>query len=529
MGRTVIRSEFEEQRKNRQLTFLFLFLGIIWVAGLGYWTVLAHASLFAAALMITTETLPVWYTDAQVLEWSLMGVPCAVALWLLLSWILYLRSNDALPKIIGATAAQAADDARLQRMLSRVLRASGESSSPKLYVWKSGGPNAFAAGRSPAHGSIVVTRSLLATLTNDELEAVLAHELAHLKHHDSLVMVQAVALAAMIVMMGYLAAGLVGLVVLIFSVALFLAVSLIGEAAGGEGGWIVLLLGVMGIIYLLFLGLALVLTIVAILGSVILVVGLGIRIVASSLAQSREFLADAWSAAWTGRAELMASVLQKVAVTKDEPSNVKEALLQPLMLRDRRSGVQRNTVAGWLGLVLRTHPSPERRIAVLKEMAGGAGIGLSTGSSAFRYSVVESWGWLLAVCVTIAFVAGTVHSSTNVASSIAILLAKKPASHEILNPSRNGEGDIQFVAEAVVRLRSAPSTQGRIVAKLARCTAVEVLEVQKSRQGSEEWVRVRVRSAPHLQGWIAKRLLSGASSGMPESRKINSGGGRLTC
>ncbi len=531
MGRTVIRSEFEEQRKNQQLTLIFLVLGMVWVAGLGYWAVMVHASLFAAFMATVADTLPVWFTDAQVLSLSFGGAGCAVALWMLLSWILYLRSNDALPGIMGAAEARGKDGSRLQRLLARVLLAAGESNSPKLYVWEGGGPNAFAAGRNPAHGSIVVARSLLDILTDDELEAVLGHELAHLKNRDSLVVVQAVALAAMIVLMGYISAGLVGLLIFVCTAAILLAVSLLGEVLDGDGGWFVLLVGLAGICYLIFVGVALVMTVAAILGLVILVVGLGIGMVASALSQSREFLADAWSAAWTGRPELMVSVLKKTAVAKDEPPSVKGALLQPLMLKDRNAGIRRNSVAGWLGVVLRTHPSLDQRIVVLQEMAGETEIGSSRTSPAVHFSL--DWGWFAAICITAAFLAGTVYSSSNVASNITILLAKRPASYKPVLPSRGNQGfEIRQVAEDMARLRSSPHTQGKIVAKLVRCTSVEVLEVQRSRgQDGEVWVKVRVQNAPHLQGWLAERLLSsaGAGSGVLMPPTLKSSGGILKC
>jgi heat shock protein HtpX len=65
---------------------------------------------------------------------------------------------------------------------------------PRVYVIDDEAPNAFATGRDPAHASIVATRGLLDMMNRVELEAVLAHELAHVKNRDTLAMELAVTL-----------------------------------------------------------------------------------------------------------------------------------------------------------------------------------------------------------------------------------------------------------------------------------------------------------------------------------------------
>ena len=58
---------------------------------------------------------------------------------------------------------------------------------PKLYVLPQSTPNAFATGRNPSHAAVAVTEGITRLLTDDELKGVLAHELSHIKHHDSLI------------------------------------------------------------------------------------------------------------------------------------------------------------------------------------------------------------------------------------------------------------------------------------------------------------------------------------------------------
>jgi len=58
---------------------------------------------------------------------------------------------------------------------------------PRVYLIPNQTPNAFATGRNPKHSSVAVTQGLLAILNQDELEGVLAHELAHIKNRDILI------------------------------------------------------------------------------------------------------------------------------------------------------------------------------------------------------------------------------------------------------------------------------------------------------------------------------------------------------
>jgi heat shock protein HtpX len=90
-------------------------------------------------------------------------------------------------------------------MLFRVVRRLADASSlpmPKVYIVDNPAPNAFATGRNPAHASVAATTGILRILSEDELEGVMAHELAHVKNRDILISSIAATLAGAITMIG---------------------------------------------------------------------------------------------------------------------------------------------------------------------------------------------------------------------------------------------------------------------------------------------------------------------------------------
>ena len=86
---------------------------------------------------------------------------------------------------------------RLYEVVGRLAQRAGLP-MPRVYVIPDMSPNAFATGRSPDHAAVAATEGILRILTNDELEGVIAHELAHVKHRDILISSVAATLAAAI-------------------------------------------------------------------------------------------------------------------------------------------------------------------------------------------------------------------------------------------------------------------------------------------------------------------------------------------
>src|SRR3954467_1350541 len=96
-------------------------------------------------------------------------------------------------------AAEVGSDHRLYRTVQRLASRAGLP-QPRCYVIPERSPNAFATGRNPEHSAVAATEGILELLNDEELEGVLAHELAHVKHRDILTSSVAATIAAAIMM-----------------------------------------------------------------------------------------------------------------------------------------------------------------------------------------------------------------------------------------------------------------------------------------------------------------------------------------
>lgn len=210
---------------------------------------------------------------------------------------------------------------------------------PKTYYIDDPDPNAFATGRDPEHASIAVTRGLLDTLNRDELQAVAAHEMSHIRNFDTRLML--------------LLAVLVGSIALLAdwaSRSFFHRGSSSRRRSGSGDG--------QGAIVLVVLVIWLVTVILAPILS---------QMIALCVSRKREYLADATGAESTRNPLALASALEKIE-SRAEPTRSINQGTAHLCIADPK-GSRIGLKEGWTADLFATHPPITKRIEALKHMA----------------------------------------------------------------------------------------------------------------------------------------------------------------
>jgi len=207
---------------------------------------------------------------------------------------------------------------------------------PKVYILQTDQPNAFATGRNPENAAVAVTQGIMQVLNRDELAGVIAHELAHIRHRDTLTMTVTATMAGAIAMLGNM---------LMFS-------SMFGGRDDNRGG------GLAAILAMVFAPLA-------------------AGLVQMAISRTREYEADRTGAEICGQPMALASALAKISRAAGQvvnipaernPASASMFIINPLhALRMDR--------------LFATHPSTEDRIARLRAMPGGRGGGAGVSPS----------------------------------------------------------------------------------------------------------------------------------------------------
>jgi len=207
-------------------------------------------------------------------------------------------------------------DHPLYQMVAELVRRAGMS-MPKVYFVDSPNPNAFATGRNPENAAVAATAGLMAMLDRDEIEAVMAHELAHVANRDTLIMTMVATIAGAISMLG--------------NFALFFG----GRDNEGRSNALVAIVAMV-------------------------VAPFAAMIVQMAISRTREYGADKGGAEISGNPAALASALAKIAGPAAQiPSAASER---------NPAAAQLYIVPTHLSDMFSTHPATEKRIEALMSM-----------------------------------------------------------------------------------------------------------------------------------------------------------------
>lgn len=132
------------------------------------------------------------------------GLVVGFAMALAMNFVSYWFSDKIVLAMHQAKEVHPGDSQGLYEMVER-LSARAVIPVPRVYIIPDHSPNAFATGRNPYHSAVAVTQGLLGTLNYQELEGVLAHELAHIKNRDTLISCIAATMASAVMFMANMA------------------------------------------------------------------------------------------------------------------------------------------------------------------------------------------------------------------------------------------------------------------------------------------------------------------------------------
>jgi heat shock protein HtpX len=132
------------------------------------------------------------------------GILIAFGFAVLLNFFTYWYSDKSVLKLYKAKEIKPTDQPKLHQMVE-ALAQQMNLPKPSIYWVDSESPNAFATGRNPEHAVIAVTSGIVTLLDQEELRAVLAHELGHVKNRDALISTMAAVVAGAIGYLAYMA------------------------------------------------------------------------------------------------------------------------------------------------------------------------------------------------------------------------------------------------------------------------------------------------------------------------------------
>jgi heat shock protein HtpX len=294
--------------------------------------VLVYVMVFAGALIAEVMiygNAPLDYLLQAAKSDFIKAAPFATVGALIWMWIAYKFHQSMIDSMTDAQGITREEAPALYNLLENLCISRGMP-MPSLRVSEEPGLNAFATGLNRKQYSITVTRGLIDALDDDEIEAVLAHELTHIRNGDVRMLVIAVVIAGVISFFGEL----------VFR-------SLMYNRWGGSRGGGDRKGGGAGIAILIAIGLIVLAWILSI-------------VIRFALSRRREYLADAGAVELTKKPDAMISALRKIEGRGDIPSA--NSAVMEMCIDDPRTGFAN---------LFDTHPSIDARVAALVEFAGG--------------------------------------------------------------------------------------------------------------------------------------------------------------
>ena len=238
----------------------------------------------------------------------------------------YWNSDKMVLRMYGAQEVDEHSAPEFVHLIQRLSQNAGLP-MPKIYIAQNPQPNAFATGRNPQHAAVCATTGLLERLSYEELAGVMAHELAHVKNRDTLIMT--------------ITATLAGAISMLANFAFFFG----GRNDRNNP------LGAFGAILIMILA------------------PLAATLVQLAISRTREYEADREGAEISGRPLWLASALQRISANVQRIDNV-DAERNPATAH---MFIINPLHGGGLGSLFATHPSTEQRVARLQALADDMG------------------------------------------------------------------------------------------------------------------------------------------------------------
>jgi heat shock protein HtpX len=238
--------------------------------------------------------------------------------------------------VLSMHGAQEVDE-RVAPDLFRLVRELAQRAGlpmPRVYLMDNPQPNAFATGRNPEHAAVAVTTGLLNMLSRDEVAGVLAHELAHIKNHDTLTMT--------------ITATIAGAISMLAQFGLFFG----GGHRDNNNG-----VGIIGTI------------------AMVILAPIAAMLVQMAISRTREYSADELGAHISGRPDSLASALVRISNAANQvenPSAEANPATAHLFIINPLSGQRMDNLFS-------THPATENRVAALQEIAHQMGQSMGNG------------------------------------------------------------------------------------------------------------------------------------------------------